>query len=134
LRHLHSRHIAHCDIKSENILLDSKFNLKLVDFGSARHTTDELNQPITYQVSDAVGSVKCNAPEITNKQGEYSPEAIDIFAAGCFLFELVMKAEPFKSSHMQDQHYSKLADLDHNKFWDIFSSKAAPSLDFKGNQ
>ena len=43
--------------------------MKLVDFGSARHTTDELNQPITYQVTDGVGSLKCNAPEITNKQG-----------------------------------------------------------------
>lgn len=43
-----------------------------------------------------------------------------------------MKAEPFKSSHLQDQCYSKLATFDHNKFWDIFSSKAAPSPDFKG--
>ena len=37
LRHIHSRRIAHCDIKSENILMDSKFNLKLVDFGYARY-------------------------------------------------------------------------------------------------
>lgn len=82
-----------------------------------------------------MGTIKCNAPEITNKltgKGEYSAQAIDTFAAGCFLFELVMKAEPFKSSDMKDEHYSKLANLEKKKFWDIFSGKAAPSLDFKG--
>lgn len=67
---MHSRHIAHCDIKSENILMDSKFNVKVVDFGYARHSTDENNQPISYNVCDGVGSIKCNAPELTNKFGK----------------------------------------------------------------
>lgn len=40
LRHLHAHRITHCDIKSENILMDSKFNIKLVDFGYARYLVD----------------------------------------------------------------------------------------------
>lgn len=67
MRHIHSRRIAHCDIKSENVLLDSKFNVKVVDFGYARYFQDEHSLPITYDVCDAVGSIKCNAPELTNK-------------------------------------------------------------------
>lgn len=43
-----------------------------------------------------------------------------------------MKAQPFKSSDIKDEHYSKLANCENQKFWDIFSGKAAPSLDFKG--
>jgi serine/threonine protein kinase len=91
---MHSRSIAHCDIKSENILLDFKFNLKLVDFGCARQLADELCRPIIYQNSSAVGSIKCNAPELLNIMGKgtYQGDEVDIFAAGCFLFELVMKA------------------------------------------
>jgi hypothetical protein len=82
-----------------------------------------------------VGSVKCNAPELIANvsKGIYHAETIDVFAAGCFLFELVMKCEPFKSADIKDEHYSKLAGMDKKKFWDIFNSKLTPSPDFKGN-
>jgi len=44
-----------------------------------------------------------------------------------------MKTQPFKSSDIKDEHYSKLASFEKKKFWDIFSGKAGPSSDFKGN-
>jgi serine/threonine protein kinase len=134
MRHIHSRRIAHCDIKSENVLLDSKFNVKIVDFGYARYFVDESCLPINYSLSDGVGSIKCNAPELINKigNGEYQAHALDVFAAGCFLFELLMKAEPFKSSDVKDEHYGKLVGVEKKKFWDIFNNKASPSLEFKG--
>ena len=93
-----------------------------------------MEQPISYFACDGVGTLKCNAPEITNasSKDEYNAELIDIFAAGCFLFELVMKTEPFKSSDIKDEHYSKLANFQQKKFWDIFSGKPTPSQDFKG--
>lgn len=129
VRAIHTRRIAHCDIKSENVLLDSKFNLKIVDFGYARYFVDENCKPIAYDNSDGIGSLKCNAPELVSQvgKGTYQGDEIDIFAAGCFLFELVMKAEPFKFADMKDEHYSKIASQDKKKFWDIFNSKINPS-------
>lgn len=115
-------------------MLDARFNLKVVDFGCARYSFDEHANPIPYENSDAVGSVKCNAPELISNvsKGTYHAETVDVFAAGCFLFELVMKCEPFKSADIKDEHYSKLAGNDKKKFWDIFISKLTPSPDFKG--
>jgi serine/threonine protein kinase len=101
---MHGKRIAHCDIKSENILLDAKFNVKIVDFGCARYFLDEHANPIPYENSDAVGSTKCSAPELIVQVGKgvYQGDSIDIFAAGCFLFELIMKSEPFKSADVND--------------------------------
>lgn len=50
-------------------------------------------------------------------KGIYQADEIDVFAIGCFLFELVLKAQPFKSADMKDEHYSRLAGMDKKKYW-----------------
>jgi len=52
------------------VLLDSKFNIKVVDFGYARYFKNEQSQAVTYDVSNAIGTAKCNAPELMNSHGK----------------------------------------------------------------
>ena len=115
VEHLHLSRIAHRDIKSENILIDEKLNLKLADFGCSSYFIDLNQNRIEFNSVDPVGSFKSNAPEVTNghNEGVYHGDELDLFAFGCVLFEMVMKSLPFKSSNHADPHYSKL--LQENK-------------------
>lgn len=75
-------------------MLDARFNIKIVDFGYARYFCDPQANPISYDNSDGIGSLKTNAPELNAQlaKGVYQADSIDVFAAGCFLFEMVMKS------------------------------------------
>ena len=43
-----------------------------------------------------------------------------------------MKSPPFKTSDLKDEYYNKLANNEKGQFWDIFSGKCKPSIEFKG--
>ena len=88
LIYLHSQNIAHRDIKIDNMLLDSKKNLKLVDFGlSTKYSDDELlNQPC--------GTVVYAAPEVLEGK-EYHGMLADVWSSGIVLFGMLSGYLPF---------------------------------------
>ncbi|XP_032895086.1 testis-specific serine/threonine-protein kinase 5-like [Amblyraja radiata] len=86
--HCHSKHIAHRDLKCENILLDDKGHIKLTDFGLAsRSNKDSL-------MSTFCGSMPYTAPEIL--QGHrYRGDHADVWSMGIILYAMVAGKLPF---------------------------------------
>jgi serine/threonine protein kinase len=56
LEFLHTNNIGHRDIKTENLLLNEDFTLKIADFGFASELLDENKEKIFFPSAVAVGS------------------------------------------------------------------------------
>jgi serine/threonine protein kinase len=133
VEHLHKHSIGHRDIKTENILIDHKFNLKLADFGCACKSRDHKLQRIGFDNQTPIGSPEYNAPEITNNSipNEYFAEDADVFASASTLFVMVLQSIPFNSSLFNDPYYSRLCKKDTSKFWKIFDTGNTLTYEFK---
>jgi glycogen synthase kinase 3 beta len=97
LAYIHTLGICHRDIKPQNIIVDPASGmLKLIDFGSAKVIT--VGQPnVSY-----IASRYYRAPEAIFGATDYTV-AIDIWAAGCTVAELMLGQPPFLGESGVDQ-------------------------------
>ena len=108
----HNAGVAHRDIKPQNLLLDSRFNIKLTDFGLSKVFESDADaiMKTTY-----VGTRGYQAPELLlDKPYDL---ACDIFSMGVVLFILITGYPPFEQAHYSDRWFRPLAKGDYNKFW-----------------
>lgn len=97
--YLHSKRILHRDLKPQNILITSRGEVKLADFGLARTYQIPL-RPYTHEVV----TLWYRAPEILLGTLEYS-SALDIWSVGAIFLELVTKSPFFVGDSEIDQIY-----------------------------
>lgn len=103
LEFIHRKGIVHRDLKAENLLLNSKGHLILIDFGTSKDLIQtDLNGP------EFVGTAEFMSPEAIkgpknekNVEGmtkeDCSDHTLDLWAFGCVAFQLMTGSTPFAS-------------------------------------
>jgi len=90
LEHIHSKGIAHRDLKLDNIMIDDHTGaIRIIDFGLCK-TSD------VKECRDEVGSLEYVAPEIIAREGKcYDGFLADIWSLGVCLYALLYGEFPF---------------------------------------
>ncbi|KAH7639909.1 serine/threonine-protein kinase-like protein [Dermatophagoides farinae] len=106
IRYLHQKHIAHLDIKPQNILLTDALpngDVKLCDFGISRMIEDHC------EVREIMGTVDYMPPEIL----QYEPISLasDLWSLGIVTYVLLSGHSPFGGDDKQ-QTYSNITSSD----------------------
>jgi serine/threonine protein kinase len=84
----HAEGITHRDIKPSNIMIDGNGRVKVMDFGIARHGTDEkLTQPGMF-----IGTPKYSSPEQCETKS--IDQRSDLYSLGVILYELLSGQTP----------------------------------------
>ena len=95
LVYLHdNKRIAHCDIKSESILLDSYNDVKLADFGLS--TVKSVTET-TQSVRAGQGTPRYSAPEVLRREQLSKSQLFptDVYSLAIVVFEVFTEEEPF---------------------------------------
>jgi len=105
LAHAHSRGIVHRDIKPANVMIATRGDVKIFDFGIAQRTSvpaeDALSSPARIEDGAAFGTPAYMSPE--QILGESVDARSDIFSLGIVLYQLVCGARPFERGDETDR-------------------------------
>uniref|UniRef100_A0A7S4RK42 cGMP-dependent protein kinase n=1 Tax=Alexandrium monilatum TaxID=311494 RepID=A0A7S4RK42_9DINO len=88
LEALHNANIVYRDLKPENVMLDQRGYLKLVDFGLAKRLDEQLLRTYTL-----VGTPLYMAPEVI--MGNGYGFGVDVWSLGVMMYEFVCGSMPF---------------------------------------
>lgn len=119
LQEAHAKGIVHRDVKSENIMINSKNQIKVMDFGLAKlRGSVKLTKS-----SSTTGTLAYMAPE--QIQGQEIDARADIFSFGVVLYEMLTGNTPFRGEHEAAMMYSILNEEPQpiQKFRDDISSE-----------
>ncbi|CAI9093253.1 OLC1v1028717C3 [Oldenlandia corymbosa var. corymbosa] len=130
VKYLHDNWVLHRDLKTSNILLNNRGELKICDFGLARQYGSPL-KPYT----QLVVTLWYRAPELLLGAKEYST-AIDMWSLGCIMAELLAKKPLFNGQNEIDQLVKiyKVLGTPNEKIWPGLSKLTQPKVNMVKNE
>ena len=111
LAKMHHKNVLHRDIKSENILSSSDGEIKIADLG--------FSKPVSPERKTRAGTVPFYSPELA-KGIRYSKE-VDVWAFGCFAYELATGFAPFASESDEAKLFESIINKHHEELDDRWS-------------
>ncbi|WVQ72973.1 hypothetical protein IAR50_002536 [Cryptococcus sp. DSM 104548] len=105
---LHHHSILHRDLKGGNILINSRGELKLADFGLARGYEKDRGRGRREDYTNRVVTLWYRSPELLLGETMYGPE-VDMWSAGCIILELYTTKPIFQGNdeiHQLETIYS----------------------------
>lgn len=89
LAHCHEKGICHLDIKPENVIVNSDWQIKLIDFAFSVKMIDQS------KLKKYCGTPSYMAPEVLKRECFY-PQKADAWAVGVVAFKLLTGTTPFR--------------------------------------
>ena len=99
--------VVHRDLKPANLMVNSKEELKVADFGIARSFSDSMS--MLTQARSVSGTLVYMSPQQLN--GENASPLDDIYSLGATLYELTTGKPPFYGGDVTDQIKNKVPSL-----------------------
>ncbi|CAI2375691.1 unnamed protein product [Moneuplotes crassus] len=109
VEHVHFKGYSHLDLKPDNVLFDSEFNLKICDFSlSSERKMIKIKR-----------GTKMYCPEEIFTSEYYHGPSTDIYAIGMIIFVMVTGHLPFREPELKDLRYRYLQNKSFEKFWEV---------------
>ncbi|ORX76783.1 kinase-like protein [Basidiobolus meristosporus CBS 931.73] len=104
IAHLHSRGIAHRDLKLENVCIGEDGHLKIIDFGFATNFYSPYHLEYI-PASGVIGSSTFIAPEVWTAES-YDPSKDDIWALGVLYICMLTRLFPWEKATADDKNFA----------------------------
>ena len=123
IKHMHSKNVAHLDLKPENVMLkgSESHQLKLIDFGvSKKLKPDE-------EVREMLGTTEFVSPEVIN----FEPITLnsDLWSLGVITYIMLSGASPFLGDTQQET-YANIMACDYEFDDEFFAETSELAKDF----
>ncbi|KAF2359447.1 Protein kinase domain [Trinorchestia longiramus] len=102
LVYLRSVGVLHRDVKDENVIINERFSIKLIDFGSATYARRE-----GHLFSQFAGTVEYCSPEVLLGNKYLGPE-LEVWSVGVTLYTLMVGENPFHNVEQTIHHNPRI--------------------------